>query len=79
MDVEVFSENEQDQNKLDDDVLVDFVHQKGNESAHDWVDGDSLNAVVEDFLHLYFLFQRLLDWVFDLLFEFEGEGGEYFL
>ena len=35
MDVEIFSENEQDENKLDDDVLVDFVHQKGNESAHD--------------------------------------------
>jgi hypothetical protein len=28
---------------------------------------------------LYFLFQRLFDRVFDLLFEFEGEGGEYFV
>ena len=28
MDVEIFSENQQDENELDDDVLVDFVHQK---------------------------------------------------
>lgn len=46
MDVKASSEHKQDKNELRDDIFVNFVHQKRNESTHDWVDGNSLDAIV---------------------------------
>lgn len=68
MNVEVFSENEKDEDELDDDAFVDFVDQKRNKSTHDGVNCYGLDSIVKNLLNLDFLLKTLLDDLFYLFF-----------
>lgn len=50
--VEVFSEDEEDENELNDNIFINLIHEQGDKSTHNGVNSYGLDSVVEDFLDL---------------------------